>query len=430
VAEAVNLEDARLVIAEQVRTMERLKFLVEASKVLNSTLDLGELLGIILKIATQHTRAGRGSLFLVDYEKKEIWSLIAHGLEEKEIRLPMGQGIAGWVAETGEMVNLEDAYADERFDRNFDKKSGYRTRSLLCVPIKNRDGKAVGVLQLLNRKEGLFGGEDIDFLESISIHSAIALENARLHRESLERQRLERELTLARKIQESLLPASIPKIEGYDIAVRYESSLQVGGDYYDLIKLNDTSLVFVVADVEGKGVASAMVMSNLQATLHALLKHVHSLQGVLYNLNDNILRGTQGHKYMTLVLGLIDLPSRTLHYINAGHVRPLVVRPSGETIELDKGGVPVGLFGDMRYERGFVKLEEGDVMLACSDGIPEAANPADVQYEDERMVKVARARLKEPAQVIVDAIFEDVEKFSEGAAGLQDDRVMMAIKVR
>jgi serine phosphatase RsbU (regulator of sigma subunit) len=84
----------------------------------------------------------------------------------------------------------------------------------------------------------------------------------------------------------------------------------------------------------------------------------------------------------------------------------------------------------MRYERGFVKLEEGDVMLACSDGIPEAANPADVQYEDERMVKVARARLKEPAQVIVDAIFEDVEKFSEGAAGLQDDRVMMAIKVR
>lgn len=429
-AAPVNLQDARLVIAEQIRTMERLKFLVEASKVLNSTLDLGELLGIILKIATQHTLADRGSLFLVDHDKKEIWSLIAHGVEEKEIRLPMGKGISGWVAETGETVNLEDAYADKRFNRNFDKQSGYRTRTLLCVPIKNRDGKAVGVLQLLNRKEGLFGEEDIDFLESISIHSALALENARLHRDSLERQRLERELALARKIQESLLPAAIPEVEGYDIAVRYQSSLQVGGDYYDLIKLSETSLVFVVADVEGKGVASAMVMANLQATLHALLKHVHSLQGVLYNLNDNILRGTQGHKYMTLVLGLIDLPSRMLHYINAGHVRPLVIRPGGETIALDKGGVPVGLFGQMRYERGFVKLGEGDVILVCSDGLPEAANPAEEQYGDGRMVRVARSRLAEPAQVIVDSIFEDVEKFSEGAAALQDDQVLMAIKVR
>lgn len=425
-----SLEEARILIQEQARTVEQLQFLVEASKVLNSTLDLGELLGIILSLTTEHTKADRASLFLVDSRKKEIWSLIAHGLEQKEIRLPMGKGIAGWVAETGEAINLEDAYADDRFDREFDQQSGYRTRTLLCVPIKNRSGETVGVLQLLNRATGLFTQHDVDFLDSISVHSALALDNARLHRESLEKQRLERELSLARQIQESLMPTDIPDPEGYDIAVRYQSSLQVGGDYYDLVQLDEKTLIFVVADVEGKGVASAMVMANLQATLHALLRHVHSLQGILFNLNESILRGTKGRKYMTLFLGLIDVPRRTLHYINAGHVRPLVVRAKGDPVELGEGGVPVGLFPQMRYDRGFIQLEPGDVVLACSDGIPEATNREEEQYEDERMVQVARARLEEPAQAIVDAIFEDVDAFSEGVESVQDDRVLMVIKVR
>ena len=292
-----SLEDARKVIEEQAQVAERLSFLVEASKVLNSTLDLPELLDIILKLTSQHTQADRGTLFLVDEDTQEIWSLIAHGLEAaEEIRLPIGQGIAGTVAQTGEVVNLADAYQDDRFDKDFDERSGYRTRSLLCVPIRNRDERIVGVLQLLNRDEGPFTTEDVDFLGSISVHAALALDNARLHRESLERQRLERELSLARRIQESLLPPAPPSVPGYDIAVRYQSSHQVGGDYYDFIPLDENTMVFVVADVEGKGVASALVMSNLQATLHALLKHVHSLQGVLFNLNEAMMRSSEARK--------------------------------------------------------------------------------------------------------------------------------------
>lgn len=424
-----SLEDARKVIEDQAQVAERLSFLVEASKVLNSTLDLSELLDIILKLTSRQTKADRGSLFLVDEKSQEIWSLIAHGLgSEEEIRLPIGQGIVGTVARTGEVVNLEDAYEDQRFERDFDQETGYRTRSLLCVPIRNRDERIVGVLQLLNSEDGAFTAEDVEFLESISVHAALALDNARLHRESLERQRLERELSLARQIQESLLPPAPPSVPGYDIAVRYQSSYQVGGDYYDFIQIDGNSLVFVVADVEGKGVASALVMSNLQATLHALLKHVHSLQGVLFNLNEAMMRSSEARKYMTLFLGLLDIPNRAVHYINAGHVQPLLVRANGGLDVLADGGVPVGLFPKMRYQRGFTKLDAGDILLACSDGIPEAMNPAEEQYEDHRMVAAARARSVESAASIVDAIFADVDKFSEGG-GLQDDRVLMTIKV-
>src|SRR3990170_1726489 len=270
-----TLAEAREALAQQARQLARLSFLVEASKILNSTLDLPELLGLILKMAQENTGADRGSLFLVDHERQEIWSLLAHGLEQKEIRLPMGKGIAGAVAATGDIVNLADAYTDPRFDRDFDQRFGYRTKALLCLPITDRDDKTVGVLQLLNKRDGNFDAEDVDFLQSLSVHSAIALENARLHRESLERQRMEREMALARSIQ----------------------------------------------------------------------------------------------------------------------------------------------------------LEPGDVILACTDGITEAANAAGDQFETERMVAAAREHRQKPAQDIVEAIVAEVAAFERGGSHF-DDKVMMALKLR
>ncbi|HSC77588.1 MAG TPA: SpoIIE family protein phosphatase, partial [Candidatus Acidoferrales bacterium] len=368
-APPASLEDARRLLEQQQRTIDRLSFLVEASKVLNSTLDLPELIAIILNLATRNTGADRGSLFLVDAERKQIWSLVAQGLEQREIRLPMGKGIAGTVAETGEVINLPDAYTDSRFDREFDQRFSYRTRSLLCLPIKDRAGKNVGVLQLLNKQDGAFTDDDIDFLRSLSVHCAVALENARLHRESLERQKMERELFLARGIQKALLPEGPPVLGGFDIAVRHESSLQVGGDYYDFIRLTPDTLIVVIADVEGKGVASALIMSNLQATLRAIVTHIHPLEGIVYTLNESILASARSSKFLTLFLGLINLPARTLHYINAGHVPPAVVRVEGEPVFLGATGIPIGLFSPSRYQRGFLQLHPGDVLLACTDGI-------------------------------------------------------------
>ncbi len=418
------LSDVQL-LHGQIRRLERL---VEAGKALNGTLDLGELFGVILSIVTEHTQAERASLFLLDAQRQELWSLVAQGLGQVEIRLPAGKGLAGWVAQSGETLNIEDAYADSRFDRSVDKASGYRTRNLLVAPVRDKTGRVTGVIQLLNKAGQGFGQDDIDFLHDISVPAAIALDNARLHKESLARQRLEKELQLARTIQRGLLPEAPPRLEGFEIAVRYEASQQVGGDYYDFIRLSPDTLMVVVADVEGKGAASAMVMSNVQATLHTLARHVHSLEGILFNLNERIIASTRSGKYLTMFLGLIDVPRRGLHYINAGHVAPLLVSESGVRL-LNEGSPVVGLLPGMRYRRGHVKLAQGDIVVACTDGITEAAGVSEEEYGGERLGREVLARRTQSASSIVDALFAEISDFSIGATH-PDDKILMAIKVQ
>jgi sigma-B regulation protein RsbU (phosphoserine phosphatase) len=170
-----------------------------------------------------------------------------------------------------------------------------------------------------------------------------------------------------------------------------------------------------------------MVMSNVHATLHTLIRHVHSIEGVLFHLNDRILEGTRGGKYLTLFLGLIDVPRRGLHYINAGHVAPMVVRPDGPVV-LKDGGMVVGLMPGTRYQRGRVTLAPGDVVLTCTDGITEADTPSEEQYGAERLFNKALSVRERSAREIVDTVFEDVFRFARGGAH-QDDKVLMAIKV-
>jgi len=158
------LRDSELLTSTRL-SLNKLSVLIEATKALSSTLDLAELLGRILDVAKGQAEAERGTLFLVDDQTSEIWSLIAHGLEKQEIRLPLGVGIAGHVAVTGEIVNIPDAYADPRFNPEVDKRTGYHTRNILCLPIRNKNSKIIAALQLLNKKDGPFSNENTEFLK-------------------------------------------------------------------------------------------------------------------------------------------------------------------------------------------------------------------------------------------------------------------------
>jgi adenylate cyclase len=180
----------------QLRELERLRVLVEASKLINSSIEPSVLFSSIVSIAREQLGVERGTLFFVDEAKREIWARIPAEGDVTEIRLPMGKGIAGTVAETGETVIVPDASSDPRFDPSTDRRSGFRTRSILCVPIRNRQGRIVGVLQLLNKIEGGFGEADLEFLELVSDHAAIGMENATNHLSLLEKDRMQRELAL------------------------------------------------------------------------------------------------------------------------------------------------------------------------------------------------------------------------------------------
>ena len=183
----LRLEEQRIAIESR---YQKLQNLIDASKSINSTLDLDKLLGLILDAATKSIGADRGTLYLVDDVKKELWSKILQGSNMIEIRLPVGKGLSGFVAEKGETILIPDTYADPRFNPEIDKQSGYRTRNMLCMPMKNKDGKLIGVFQLLNKKEGAFDAEDVNFIDAFSAHASVAIENARLAQEMVQNERL------------------------------------------------------------------------------------------------------------------------------------------------------------------------------------------------------------------------------------------------
>jgi phosphoserine phosphatase RsbU/P len=414
---------------EQQKQITQLSLLFEATRLLNSTLDLAELLELILRIARQQLQAERGSVFLVDRKKQELWSIVAQELDHQEIRIPFGHGIAGRVAETGEIINVEDAYQLEFFERGFDQKFNYKTRSMLGMPIRHHNGEIVGVIQLLNKTSAQrFTDEDVDFLSKLSGHMAMALENARLHREALEKQRMEKELALARHIQQSLLPDAPPIVPGFDIAVLDEPCFEVGGDYYDFLSLGPQSLLLVIADVEGKGVSSALVMSNLQATLRGLVMHLHSLEGLVQSVNEMIYADTKSEKYLSCFLGLVDTRRNSLHYVNAGHIPPILVSgETGEYRQLQEGGTVIGLFPSVEYHRGSVHLTAGDIFVCCTDGILEAFNCSEEEYGMERLAQAVARHKDGSAQEIVDAILREVNDWCNGVHW--DDRVLMVVKV-
>ena len=182
-----RLEEQRVAIETR---FLRLQKLMEASKIINSTLDLDKLLGLILDAAAQSIGADRGTLYLVDDIQKELWSKISQGEDMVEIRLPVGKGLSGFVAQTGENILIPDAYADPRFNREIDKQTGYRTRNVMCTPLKNKDGKIIGVFQLLNKRDGSFDNDDVNFIDALSAHAAVAIENARIAQEMVQNERL------------------------------------------------------------------------------------------------------------------------------------------------------------------------------------------------------------------------------------------------
>lgn len=182
-----QLEEQRIAIESRFMKLQKL---IEASKSINSTIELDKLLGIILDAAAQSIQADRGTLYLVDETKKELWSKVTQGTNMVEIRLPIGKGLAGYVAETGETNIIPDAYADPRFNPDIDKQTGYHTRNMLCMPLKNKDGKTIGVFQFLNKKQGSFDKDDVAFIDALSAHASVAIENARMAQEMIKNERL------------------------------------------------------------------------------------------------------------------------------------------------------------------------------------------------------------------------------------------------
>ena len=406
----------------------RLRRVIEAAKALNSTLELDRLLEVILETALGLVDGDRGTVYLVDDERKELWSRVFKGGERIEIRLPTGSGIAGYVAATGDTLNIPDAYFDARFNPEIDKVTGYRTRSILCMPMKNRAGRIVGVFQILNKRTGAFGTEDETVLDALSSHAAIAVENARLYEQERLKIAMEKDLQAAREVQMMLIPKRLPSSPGYAFAAVTIPAREVGGDLYDFTVKESGQIALCLGDVSGKGLAASLLAANVQATLRDQAFTPGAASECVRRSNLLLYENTGNEKFVTLFYAVLDPTAGTLTCCNAGHERPYLLRADGTLSRLTAGGTVLGIMEDFPYEQETVTLKSGEVVLIFSDGVTEAMDGAGEQLGEGPIEEVLRKHGAAGPEAVREALVAAVRAHAGGAAQADDITIVVLKK--
>jgi len=298
----------------------------------------------------------------------------------------------------------------------------------VLVPMEIQ-GETRGLI-LLGEKlsKASFTAGDLSFLSSLGNLAVIALENARLFREAIEKQKMEDDLLLAREIQKGLLPSVLPEVPGVELAAANVSSRQVGGDYYDVIALGGDRYVIAIGDVSGKGSPASLLMANLQATIRALVPLNLKLGELTGRVNDLMCENTGGDKFVTFFWGILDARTRSFVYVNAGHNPPYHQRANGLLHRLDRGGMILGVLKtSIPYEQGEIHFGDGDLLVLFTDGVSEAMNSAGVEYGEDRLERILAEAGAVPAQGVMLQIQEDVRRYA-GSAAQSDDITLMVVR--
>jgi len=299
----------------------------------------------------------------------------------------------------------------------------------VIVPMQIQ-GKTKGLIILGKRINNLeYTNADIEFIFSVGSLAIISMENRRLFREALEKQKLEEELDLAREIQRNLLPQRIPDYKNFEIAAVNISSKQVGGDYYDIIELDDNDCCVAIADVSGKGVPASLLMANMQAFLQVICRQNVPLDEATGLINDLISKNTADGKFITFFWGILNDSKKIFKYVNAGHNPPLLIR-DGKIIKLEIGGMILGVMKTaIPYRSEKIQLIKDDVLVMFTDGISEAMNKKGEEFSDEALEKISLEMAGDSAETILKKIQSEVQKFADGA-NQSDDITLVIVKVK
>lgn len=405
----------------------RLHAIIEASKKLTSTLNIDELLEIILEVATSELEAERGTVFLVRENGEEIYSRILKGGEVEEISLALGQGIAGTVARMGKAIRIDDPYSDSRFNPETDHRTGFKTRNILCLPIQKRD-KILGVIQLLNSLNNHFTDEDEAFLDALASHMAIAIENAMALKREIEQERTRREIELAARIQTSLLPPSCPRFPHLKLEKIYRPCHSVGGDLYGFFELSNGNPGVLIADVSGKSIPAAMITSSLFAFWKAMVSEPFELRSFCEKLNDLLADTIPDSAFVTMIFLEFDMDRKVLNYCNCGH-NPALLLSEGTTTQLNNTGTMLGMFPHFNYRTERIPLKEGDRILIYTDGLSEASYTEDDEIYEFGLERIQRV-MKRPGSLsrMLEEMEQEVFAFS-GSTDLADDMTLIAMEI-
>ena len=387
-----------------------LEAIYELGLAIASTLDLEQLPEEILLRAVSLCDARRGALYLLEGEDLKLRGTIG-GYSVPTLRHddPVVQQLLDGAEGIEQMVLPGADYP-------------------LAVPVEI-EGKLGGLLAVADKESrqgvGPFLDADRRTLGLFANQAAIALENARLHQQALEKERLEREMELAAEIQQRLLPKGTPSLPGFEIAGWNCPAWQVGGDYYDFMALGGGRLGLVVADVTGKGMPAALLVSTLHSALRLLLEGSELGDSLFSQLNEHIVESSSPNKFITLILVELDPDSGVLRFLNAGHNPGLLVSADGSVAELTAGGMPLGLRAGTNYESQTLEMRCGDLLCLYSDGITECAAPDEEEFGLDRLRDLLLEDREKPLSAILERIEKATLDFADGCPQADDQTVVL-----
>ncbi|MEC8252207.1 MAG: GAF domain-containing SpoIIE family protein phosphatase [Planctomycetota bacterium] len=406
-----------------------LEILLDTIAAVTANIDLDSVLSDIVARSLQVTSAER-ALLLLGEEPEQLKVRVAQDKEGKSLSgdLQWSRSLVKRCLDEGVAVRSvvqSDQEALELGRSVFDLK----LRAVMCAPMRSQD-RTVGVIYVDSRAvRREFSARDQALFGAISAQLAISVENARLHADSLEKAKLEKDVEIARRIQQHLLPP-LPKDAGLDIALRYEAAEQASGDTYDIVPMAGGRYAIMIGDVTGHGVGAALLTHAVQAALRSYLELIDDAATVVSKMNQRLVDGVETGNFMSLILAIVDPAARTIEYVNAGHPGLVVCQRGGVQV-LEKTGMVLGVVGDQVYEAGPpVAFEPDDLIFLHTDGVDESMSPAREVFGVERLQELVGALRQQDLDA--GGVLTEVERQIRDHVGSdvrEDDFTMIAVKL-
>ncbi|HVX83934.1 MAG TPA: SpoIIE family protein phosphatase [Phycisphaerae bacterium] len=408
--------------------IQELTALFNISSMLTGTRGLQQILDRVTRGVAEALHVKSCSLRLLDEGRDELVIKSVYGLSEAYLKkgpVTLGVSTIDRAVLTGQTVYIGDMGSDERVLYPSEAKSEGIVSSLVTgMRFKDR---AIGVIRVYTAEPHEFSEFERKLLESIASQAAVAIENARLQEEALEKDRLERQVQIAAEVQRRMMPAKPPQFAGLDIAALYVPCFELGGDFYDFIPLGDHSVGMTVADVVGKGLPASLLMASVRAAMRAQADNVYDLDEIVSRVNKSMSMDMRSNEFITLWYGVLDLQTKQLTYCSAGHEPALLIR-EGQMRELAVGGMVIGVDPEQRYDKEVVQLQSGDVLWVYTDGVPDAMNYSGEKFGKTRMKESLLKYRHLPAEQICRQMLWETRRFV-GLNRRTDDTTIVVVKV-
>lgn len=400
---------------------------LEISRNLALTQDLQALLKQIEQAAVTVLNCERATVFVYEQSSNELYSLVFDRIDS--LRVSAVSGIVGSCFSSGRLVNVPNAYEDPRFNASIDKLTGFKTRNVLAAPLFGDRQNVLGVLEVLNKTDGIFEEWDEFLLEAFSAQCGVAIHRHTLMQEFAESKRLQQELAIAKGIQRSLLPESAPLIAGYDIAGWSQSAEETGGDFYDFHILDDGRLMMIVADVSGHGIGPALLAAECWALQHAVFSWTTDYRLSLAQINQLICRHIPSDRFITAFTGCLNAAQNTFSFLSAGHGPVCMLRVAENRVEtLPVSSVPLGIMADSIYSQWqTIRFTPDDILIVFTDGFFEWEDRSGVSFGIQRICENVFRHARLSAAEIIDRVHRELLNFAKGTTQ-HDDLTAIVIK--